>query len=118
MRCFKFDKKQGKTIERYGSQGATVVHLLGHTKASVVTIFLEPGGVLGLHPATEEQLFLVVAGSGEASAGAERCELSPGIAVLCEGGEEHRTQAGAEGLTAVVVEGEGLSEALVLLSAG
>lgn len=112
MRCFDFDKKQGRAINVFNSQGATIVHLLKHTKAFVVTIYLEPEGMLGMHPATEDQLFLVVAGSGQAITGEERCRLSPGTAVLWRKGEEHETRAGKEGLTAVVLEGEGLSEAL------
>ena len=113
MRCFNFDKENGKSIDAYNSRGATIVHFLRHTEAFVVTIYLEPGGVLGMHPATEDQLFLVVAGGGQAIAGQEQCELAAGIAVLWQSGEEHETRAGEQGLTAIVLEGEGLGERLV-----
>lgn len=113
MRCFNFEKDNGKSIDAYNSHGATIVHLLRDTDAFVVTIYLEPHGVLGMHPATEDQLFLVVAGGGQAIAGAERCALSPGTAVLWQSGEDHETRAGEHGLTAVVLEGKDLSRRLV-----
>ena len=112
MRILNFKKEQGKSIHDHDSQGASVVHLLQNTPTFVVTIYLEPGVVLGVHTATADQLFLVVAGSGQALAGEERCQLSPGTAVLWQSGEEHETRAGSQGLTAVVVEGKGLIEAL------
>lgn len=114
MRCFSFDREHGRTIDAFNSQGVTVVHLLKHTEAFVVTIYLEPHGVLGMHPAMEDQLFLVVAGGGQAITEGERCELSSGSAVLWQSGEEHETCAGEQGLTAIVLEGEGLSKRLVL----
>jgi len=112
MDSFSFGKERGRTIKAYGSAGATVVHLLRQTVASVVTIYLEPGGRLGRHPAAADQLLLVVAGSGRATASGASYELSPSTAVFWPGGEEHETRAGEEGLVAVVVEGEGLSQAL------
>lgn len=118
MRCFNFNKGNGKSIDVYSSRGATIVHLLKQTEAFVVTIYLEPNGVLGMHPATEDQLLLVVAGGGQAIAGRERCELAVGTAVLWQSGEEHETRASEQGLTAIVLEGEGLGERLVRQSVG
>lgn len=112
MDSFSFNKDGGRAIKAYGSAGATVVHLLRPTVASVVTIYLEPHGVLGMHPAAADQLFMVVAGSGWAAAGGARCEISPGTAVFWRAGEEHETRAGEERLVAVVVEGESLVAAL------
>ena len=112
MDSFHFGPEQGRTIDAYGSSGAIVVHLLRTTPASVVTIHLEPGGVVGMHPAAADQLFLVVAGSGQATEGGEQRALAPGTAVLWRRGEAHETRAAAGGLTAIVVEGEGLAEAL------
>ena len=58
MDTFSFGKERGRAIEAYESVGATAVHLLGQTVASVVTIYLEPNGVLGMHPAAADQLLL------------------------------------------------------------
>lgn len=112
MRRFKFNKERGRRVEAYDSQGATVVHLLRHSEVSAVAIYLQADGVLGMHPAVADQLFLVVAGSGEAITAKKRCRLSPGTAVLWQRGEEHETCAGPQGLTAIVIEGENLSGAL------
>ena len=113
METLQFGKSKGRSIEAHGSVGTTVVHLLRRSPVSVVTIYLEPGGLLGRHPAAADQLFLVVAGNGQAAAGKESCQLSPGTAVLWRQGEEHETRAGEGGLTAVVIEGEGLAKALI-----
>lgn len=112
MDTLHFGHEYGKPITAYGSIRATVVHLLRSTPVFAVTIYLEPHGVLGMHPATTDQLFLVVAGSGQAVAGGARCKLSPGTAVFWHRGEDHETRAGGEGLVAVVLEGESLAEAL------
>ncbi|MDX1662910.1 MAG: hypothetical protein R3272_03890 [Candidatus Promineifilaceae bacterium] len=113
MDSFHFGQEHGRKIQAYESAGATVVGLLRTTPASVVTIYLDPGGIVGMHPAAADQLFLVVAGGGWATAGGEERELAPGTAVLWRREEVHETRAAAEGLTAVVVEGAGLVEALV-----
>ena len=114
MRCFDTGKRKGKAIEVHHSQGANIVHLLEKTRAYVATIYLDPDGVLGMHKATEDQLFLVVSGHGQAIAGEQRCELSAGTGVLWKQGEYHETRAGKEGLTAVVIEGDGLEQALAI----
>jgi quercetin dioxygenase-like cupin family protein len=111
MRVVQVNQGQGIKIEVYGSVRASVVPLLKHPAVSVVVIYLEPGGVLGNHPAAADQLFLVVAGGGQASAGGQWHDLQPGTAVLWQMGEEHETRAGAAGLTAIVVEGEDLAGA-------
>ena len=67
---------------------------------------LPAGGLIGRHRATEQQLFVVVAGSGWATGGdGRRRDLRPGYAALWEEGEEHAAGSDA-GLTAVCVEGE------------
>lgn len=116
MECFQFSRSDGRAIKAFGSAGATAVPLFQPATVSVVTIYLEPGGLLGMHPAVVDQLFLVAAGGGQAKASGESCQLSTGTAVLWRKGEEHETRAGPEGLTAFVFEGEDLALALVLRS--
>ena len=69
-------------------------------------IEIEPGGVVGRHPAAVAQLFVVVEGSGWVSGGGgEREPIAAGEAVLWEEGEEH--ESGSEGgMTALVLEAE------------
>jgi quercetin dioxygenase-like cupin family protein len=116
MQILRFDSQAGNVVSAFSSKGATVVHALpAGTACSVVAIHLQPGGVLGAHPAAQQQLFLVVAGGGRFR-GAERIwhDASPGRAAFWSKGEVHETRAGPEGLTAIVLEGEGLGEAIVL----
>jgi quercetin dioxygenase-like cupin family protein len=69
---------------------------------------LAPGGRIGRHPATYPQLLAVLEGSGEVS-GADGVEapIRAGEAVFWAAGEQHETKAAA-GLTALIIEGEGL----------
>lgn len=112
MRLFRFDKQTGQTITAYGSSGASVSRVLeSATGAFVVSIHLEANGLLGFHQATENQLFMVVQGSGwvrDAHSG--RIDINSGQAAFWETGEAHET--GTEtGLTAIVIEGPGLQPA-------
>jgi quercetin dioxygenase-like cupin family protein len=109
-----FGQDYGRSIEAYGSIGARMVPLLRNAPASMIALYLEPGGLLGPHPAVVDQLLLVVRGSGRARAGGEECLLRPGTAVLWRRGEEHETRAGPDGLVALIIEGAGLAEAVAL----
>lgn len=75
-------------------------------QAAVFT--LAAGGRIARHAAGVPQLFVVVEGSGRVSGGdAEERAIGAGAAAYWEAGEEHETSTDA-GLTAVVLEGEGL----------
>jgi hypothetical protein len=67
-----------------------------------------PGGRLARHPATAPQILAVLDGSGEVS-GADGVgePISAGEAVYWHEGEEHETKS-ADGLTALIIEGESL----------
>ena len=95
-----------RRITQFGSRGTAV---RGVTReGQVVVIEIRPGGVLGRHPATVTQLFVVVAGSGWVSgADGERADVGAGEAALWEAGEEHESGSD-KGMTAVVVEAERL----------
>ena len=113
MDSFRFGRDRARQITAFDSIGAKVAHIIQHASFSVAMIHLEPHGRLGKHAAVEDQIFLVVAGSGQAATGGANCNLSPGTGVLWRKGEEHETRAGEEGLTAVVIEGSGLAEAIL-----
>lgn len=108
MEVIKLADLPTKAVNAYASLGARVTHLFSSANDwSVVRIQLEPGGVLGMHPADNEQLFIVVKGGGFVRVqGSEPVPVSEGDCVLWRGGEEHETRAGEEGLVAIVVEGE------------
>jgi quercetin dioxygenase-like cupin family protein len=67
-----------------------------------------PGGRLARHPATVPQILAVLDGSGEVS-GADGVgePISAGEAVYWHEGEEHEAKS-ADGLTALIIEGEHL----------
>ena len=97
-------------ITQHGSVGAMVggVANVGGW-ARVVVIQLEPGGVLGMHPATVPQLLLVADGRARVRSGTgEPVEIAAGQGVFWEAGEQHETQTGETGLTAIVIESEEL----------
>ena len=69
---------------------------------------LEPGGCIARHPALVPQILAVLEGSGEVSGADGVFEpIGPGEAVFWPQDEEHETTSAA-GLTALIVEGDGL----------
>lgn len=116
MDSFQISQADGRYITAYGSTGVRIVGLLRESPVTVAVINLEPGGLLGAHPAASDQFLLVTAGGGQAQAGGQVCPLLPGTAVVWRAGEVHETRADSDGLTAVVIEGQDLAEALLLRS--
>jgi quercetin dioxygenase-like cupin family protein len=111
MRVFRW-RNGGRPITHFGS------HAFGHFRlaraegeAVVSAVELGRSGVIGRHPAAAAQLLVVVEGSGEVS-GADRAfqAIAAGEAVAWEAGEEHETRS-ADGLLAIVLEGEALEPA-------
>ena len=92
--------------------GVTVAPLsqsIVHGSPFQAAIFrVAPGGRIARHPATYPQILAVLEGSGEVSgAGGGAEPIESGEAVFWPAGEEHETKTAA-GLTALIVEGEGL----------
>jgi quercetin dioxygenase-like cupin family protein len=69
---------------------------------------MAPGGRIPRHPATYAQILAVLEGAGEVS-GADGVDepIETGEAVFWPAGEEHEAKS-ATGLTALIIEGEGL----------
>lgn len=106
MEIFPFLPKQETRINQHGSVNAFIcpVALLDDT-TSVVCIRLQPGGMVGHHPTSRDQLLLVISGQGEVCGDIEQYSpIEAGQCVLWRKGEKHTTRS-ATGLTAVVVEG-------------
>jgi quercetin dioxygenase-like cupin family protein len=100
----KFDRR--RPITEFGSREATVAGIARCSgRTHVVSIELEPGGLVGAHKAVGPQLFLVVAGDGWVRANGERVPVRAGDAIYWDDGEWHETGSHA-GLSAVVVEAE------------
>jgi hypothetical protein len=105
MKIFRFDRETGGSIDRFNSSGFTltrVAHLLEETMIQYA--YLEPNGLVGYHPATVPQLFLVVQGEGWVRGQApERTRIQAGQGAYWEKGEGH--EAGTEtGMSAMIIE--------------
>ena len=109
MEIFQFDRRE-KVIEYHGSQGMRATRIAaGDGEVRLTCLALEPGGVIGTHPATVPQLFLVISGEGwTAGPDHERVPVAAGWGVRWEQGEIHTTGTDT-GLVALAVEGAPLS---------
>ena len=111
VRTFRFDQASGGTeVTAHGSSGVAF-SLLSHVngEAQLACLRLKPGGLLGRHPAAAPQLFVVVEGGGWVRTDDREASVGAGQAVLWEAGEEHESRAGADGMTAIVLEAGDLS---------
>jgi len=105
VEIFRFDRGE-RVIGRYGSVGLRATRVAAGTGAvSLTCVAVQPGGVIGTHPAIGAQLFRVIAGEGwVAGPDGERVPISAGSGVRWEDGEVH-TSGTTAGFTALVVEG-------------
>lgn len=116
MKRYRFDATAGQPLDVFNSTGFTFSKLLwlnedaGDLKISCA--HLQPGGVIGHHPATVPQLLIVVQGQGMvrgagsgAGSGAEDLAIAihAGEMALWRAGEWHETRTEA-GLMALIVE--------------
>jgi len=112
VEIFQFDRRE-KIINYFGSQGLRATRIatgdgLG-VEVRLTCLVLEPGGVIGTHPATIPQLFLVISGEGwTAGPDGERVPVAAGQGVRWDAGEVHTTGTGS-GLVAIAVEGAPMS---------
>ena len=113
MRVFRFDPHtSGQELSAYGSSGVFFSGLArSEGEARLSCLRLRPGGALGRHPAPIPQLFVVVEGDGWVSTDADEVRVKAGQTVLWEAGEDHESRAGPQGMTVLVLEGEGVREA-------
>ena len=95
-----------KSIRRHSSRGLAATRIAaGEGKIHLTCLTVEPGGVIGTHPATSAQLFLVIAGEGWiAGADGRHIPIRTGWGVRWNAGEEH-TSGTETGFTALAVEG-------------
>jgi quercetin dioxygenase-like cupin family protein len=102
-----FDVEPGREVTRYGSVSVHATGLLRHDAVAVAVTMLRvaPGGEIGRHPAPVEQLFVIVAGSGEVCGGDGVWQnVHTGQWVAWGAGEEHTTRAGTDGLAGLAIE--------------
>ena len=64
MEIFQFDRRE-KNVGRFGSRGFFATRIAaGDGQMNLTCLTLEPDGLIGTHPATSSQLFLVISGEG------------------------------------------------------
>lgn len=98
---------RGDLLDRVTCAPLTAPHEEGSVTQAAIFRFA-PGGKLLRHPATNPQILAVLEGAGEVS-GADGVyeEIEAGEAVFLHEGEEHEMKSDV-GLTALIIEGEGL----------
>ena len=98
MKIVRRDDLRGRPLTEFGSVGD-----IRFVSDGVVRIELPPGGRIGMHPAVDEQLFILVAGEGDVRSGSDTVHVVAGDAVRWSRGEEHETTT-ETGLVAIVIE--------------
>ena len=68
MRILDLTDLTGRPVSDFGSEGFSVAGLARGTDTHVVVLALEPGGIIGRHPAVGRQLLLLVAGDALSAA--------------------------------------------------
>ena len=90
-------------------EGVTIAPLTPPGAVQAAIFRLAPGGRIARHPATVPQILAVLEGDGRVSgADGELEPIAAGEAVFWSAGEEHETVSDG-GLTALVLEAEGLT---------
>jgi quercetin dioxygenase-like cupin family protein len=105
VEIFRFDRGE-RVVRAFGSQGFRATRIAaGEGQVRLTCLSVEPGGMIGTHPATGAQLFLVTAGEGwVAGPDGERVPISAGWGARWAAGEVH-TSGSRTGLTVLAVEG-------------
>jgi hypothetical protein len=105
VEVFQFDRGE-RIVESYGSHGLRATRVAAGTgQVGLTCLAVAPGGIIGTHPATGAQLFLVVSGQGwVAGPDGERVPIGAGWGVRWDAGEVH-TSGTEVGFVALSVEG-------------
>lgn len=108
MEIFSFDRDE-RVIRAHGSIGLHATRIAsGDGDMGLTCLAVRPGGIIGAHPATADQLFLVIGGSGwVAGADGIRHPIQAGQGAHWGAGEVHASGTDTS-LTALAVEGSSL----------
>ena len=117
LQLFRFDQSTKRNIHKFGSVNTGISPILKSVHPlQMGCMYFDENSILGMHPATCPQLFLVVEGSGWVKVkGHERQAVEAGTAVYWDMGEEH--ESGSDhGMTAMIIEGDKLDPETYLAS--
>lgn len=108
MKIFRTADVNGKEISQYNSNMLMRKILMTDAPTHIAIIELGVDGIVGYHEAAVPQLLIVLDGEGKVRTGNESgINVKAGDIVFWDKGEEHETES-AEGMTALVVESQGL----------
>lgn len=116
MKIFRFDPEVGKSIDAHGSLGFVISKLVhAFEETDIKSAYLSPGGVIGYHQTTKDQLFVVVQGQGwvRGEALESQCSIKAGQAVFWTQGEWH--ESGTEtGMVIILIESNKIDPATTM----
>ncbi|WP_313471122.1 cupin domain-containing protein [Lysinibacillus sp.] len=109
MKRIQFTQEVANEIIHYNSVDAFYRKIMKTEEpTSIGLIFIEPGGVVGMHEAPIPQLFIVVQGEGwVCGEDGEKMVIKTGEGVLWQQGQAHESGS-MTGLTALVIQAEHL----------
>ena len=111
MKIFRFDRETGKRVTHFDSNVIMARIVVAEKPAHIVCMYLESHGVIGLHRAAMPHLLLIVAGQGGVRGDTpDMLPVGVGDAIFWDAEEWHETTTDT-GLTAIVIESEGLNPA-------
>jgi len=91
-----------RAIGAFGSSGVDMAFLLGPSVTSINTVRITADGGLGAHEAPTWQVFYLLSGLVEVTAGDDSRTLSPGEAVQWAPGELHSSRALVDSLVVLI----------------
>jgi quercetin dioxygenase-like cupin family protein len=115
LKIYKFNKEDGKKVQKYNSNLATYLKFLQTNEvANIGCMYIDPQGMLGHHEAPIAQLFVVVQGEGWVTGeDKKRINIKVGEAAFWEKGEWH-TSGSNNGMTAILIQSESLNPELFM----
>ena len=106
---------KGRQIQDFSSRGARVTTLVSAKTLHIALLQLAPEGLLGAHKVATDQLLIAVQGNARVSGDDNKpVDIVPGSAAFWNKEERHEIRAGADGMLAVIVEGDQLARSLAM----
>lgn len=107
MKKYNFTQELANRINNYQSIDAFYTKIMKTVEpANIGFMYIEPGGVVGMHEAPVPQLFIVIQGEGwVCGEDQEKVLIKTGEGVLWQTGEAHESGSNS-GLTALVIQSE------------
>jgi quercetin dioxygenase-like cupin family protein len=115
LKIYKFNKENGKKVEKYDSNLATYLKIIQTNEvANIGCMYIDSNGVLGHHQAPIAQLFVVIQGEGWVTGeDQKRIDIKVGEAAFWEKGEWH-TSGSDSGMTAILIQSGSLNPELFM----